>query len=705
MIQEQNFVLPVCNFPTKWQAVLFRNIGMVPLERIAAVLHTDENTLLSEAERLGIADVKYDPNFEKQGYLTIIRSNWYLLPTKQLTELLRCTEEELFYTLRDEDFLIVKLGHKKPSCEAVYYRPLSAEEIEETEKARLIISSVDVKDEARRFDFFKAKSADFVPSNYGGTRFIHGYLTPCGDAFLVDSEEYLSDELLSEYSRQGVNGIWMHGLLATLSPYPFISNRDAGYRERRKNLNKLIERCAKYGIKTYIYFNEPRCLPPEIGPKFPELTGHILSRGYSLCMCLPEIRRYLYDAFLDLLKECPIGGIMTITMSENPTHCRSKELETNCPRCKNVPFEELAATVNNIIKRAIDDSGRDTELIANLWSWSTARGWTKKQIIDGINLLDKGISVLLNSEFDLSIVKGGVAIQVEDYSISNPGPSAESKAALIHAKSCGHKVYAKIQANNSWECSVVPYLPLYDLIKEHIDNLAEIGVENFMLSWTLGGYPSPTLNYIANYRNMSLDEWYESYYGELSEVVKQGVRIISDSFREYPFACNHIYFSPQTLGPYNMWSANPEEKRSTMVCFAYDDYELWIDKYPYDVFVAQTGKMLNGWKMGIDILKQVAGKNKEVDDLIRYAEVAYIHLRADLIHTKYAYMKRDIRKYKNELIALARESAEDAKELSLLAKYDATIGYEASNHYFYTPHLLREKLLNTEKFINDLNSL
>jgi hypothetical protein len=154
-----------------------------------------------------------------------------------------------------------------------------------------------------------------------------------------------------------------------------------------------------------------------------------------------------------------------------------------------------------------------------------------------------------------------------------------------------------------------------------------------------------------------------------------------------------------------MWSPFPEEKRSTMVCFAYDDYELWTGKYPYEVFVSQTQKMLDGWKKGIEIFEEARGKSSDVDDLIRYAEVAYLHLRADLLHTKYAFMKRDIKKYKNELISLAKESAEDAKKLASLAAEDATIGYEASNHYYYTPHLLREKLLNAEKFIKEIEKL
>ncbi len=52
MINEQQMIMPICNFPTRWQAVLYRNTGMIPLERIAKVLGTDEKTLGKEAYRL-----------------------------------------------------------------------------------------------------------------------------------------------------------------------------------------------------------------------------------------------------------------------------------------------------------------------------------------------------------------------------------------------------------------------------------------------------------------------------------------------------------------------------------------------------------------------------------------------------------------------------------------------------------------------------
>ena len=142
MIEERNLTMPMCNFPTRWQAVLYRLAGMIPMERIAMVLKTDEATLVLEAKRLGIDDVKYDPKWESQGYQTIIRSMWFLLPTEQITELIMCSEEELFFTLRDEDFFIVKLGCHKPTCPAVYYSPLTDSEIKDTSTEAKSSSSV-----------------------------------------------------------------------------------------------------------------------------------------------------------------------------------------------------------------------------------------------------------------------------------------------------------------------------------------------------------------------------------------------------------------------------------------------------------------------------------------------------------------------------------------------------------------------------------
>ena len=68
--------LPVDNFPTKWQAVIFRNYGYVSLDKLALTLECEEETVKAEACRLGLENVVHDSVWEKNGYITTIRNNW-----------------------------------------------------------------------------------------------------------------------------------------------------------------------------------------------------------------------------------------------------------------------------------------------------------------------------------------------------------------------------------------------------------------------------------------------------------------------------------------------------------------------------------------------------------------------------------------------------------------------------------------------------
>ena len=52
---------------------------------------------------------------------------------------------------------------------------------------------------------------------------------------------------------------------------------------------------------------------------------------------------------------------------------------------------------------------------------------------------------------------------------------------------------AKVQFNNTWEISAVPYIPVPQLIVKHCENLRKAGVSGLMAAWTCGGYPSPNL--------------------------------------------------------------------------------------------------------------------------------------------------------------------------------------------------------------------
>ena len=691
-------------FPTKWQAVLFHNYGFVPAADLARVLGCEEKALEEERARLGLEYAPFQPVWRKKGYITLIRNNWFLLPYEQICDLLGIKEDRLDFILRNDDFLWVKLGDK-PYCEKVCYTPLTKEQIEKTNALAKQIKEYVRPQGMQPFEFFKkGKNTVSTRTYLIGKRIVHGYLSPCGDAFIEDSVGYMPDELLEEYASRGINGVWLHGVLSALSPYPFDESLSKDYPLRRKNMQALIDRCAKYGIKLYLYLNEPRALPENKFGKYAHLIGRKEDGYAALCFEQKETREYLYNAVKDLL--CGVqglGGIITITMSENLTHCNYRQ-HTNCPVCKNIPPEKSASAVNNVIQKAIRDSGKDVELIANLWGWSPFTGWTEEQTLRGVEMLDKDISVLCVSEYDLDIEKGGVKSKIIDYSISNPGPSEITKKTLKKAGERGNKTYAKIQTNNSWECSAVPYLPVFDLLYEHLKNLSQIGVKDYMLTWTLGGYPSPMLSMVASYaqdsKSFNLDKWYQEEYGDDCKLVKKAVGHFCEGFKDYPFSIDGLYFSPKTLGSANLWSLEKQEKRSTMVCYAYDDFENWTQPYPVDIYLSQYEKLLLEWKKGLDILhRDLAGKFGE---LTTFAKAAFAHFKADYLQTKFAMLKRDKEKNRAALKGLLQEEKSNAEMLLSLLYEDGRIGFEASNHYYYTDRNLVEKIILMDQLSESL---
>lgn len=697
--------LPENNFPTAWQTVIFRNYGIVKNERICSVLGISEERLICEATRLGLKSVNYNVKWEKSGYITIIRNNWQLLNYEQLLILLDFSEQKLDFILQNEDFLAVKLGSYKPRCEEIKYYPLNEKEIEKTNEIAKLIEEIILKEDRKVFDFFdvfKEEKIDAIKTE--GIRLIHGYLTPCGDVFLEDDEKYMPDSLLLSYAKVGINAVWVHGLLSALSPYPFDENLSKDYKIRRYKLINLINRCKKYGIKVYLYLNEPRGIPKEKLGKFSHLAGREENGLVNLCIENKEVQDYLYTAVKDLFENVNgLGGVLTITMSENPTHCNYVP-GNNCPNCKDIPAYVSASKVNNIIAKAVKDGDENAEVIANLWGWSQFMGWTDEETLKGIDLLDKEISVLAVSEYDLEIEKGGVKSRIIDYSIANPGPGEIAKNILAYAKQNGHKIYAKIQINNSWECSAVPYIPAFDLTFEHLVNLKKLGVENYMLTWTLGGYPSPTMDMIAKFNSLGdkfdLDEWYKGYFGKDGREVHKAVKLLCEGFREYPFSIESLYYSPKTLGLSNLWDIEPSVKSSLMVNYAYDDYRTWINPYPFEVYISQYNKLINKFEECICILSKLTN-NQLIEELLVFSKVALSHFKSDMLQTEYSKAKEENDKVKMKKI-VEKEKEEVVKLLNEIS-FSPCIGFETSNHYFYTERNLYEKLINLQRIEKQIN--
>lgn len=114
------------HFPTRLQAVIWRNWGMVPVARLARVLRTGPAQIRRLAGAMGLpSDPPVEEFWLKRGYLHVIRQNWHLLPYPQLLALIGWSADRMDYALREDDFLWGKLGGLKPAAAPVYYTPLT----------------------------------------------------------------------------------------------------------------------------------------------------------------------------------------------------------------------------------------------------------------------------------------------------------------------------------------------------------------------------------------------------------------------------------------------------------------------------------------------------------------------------------------------------------------------------------------------------
>lgn len=78
-------MLHLPHFPTTYQCVIFRNWGLVPVDRIAKVLGTDVDTVKTAAEAMGLDPQEpVCPDWMTKGYITIIHYNWHILLRRHL---------------------------------------------------------------------------------------------------------------------------------------------------------------------------------------------------------------------------------------------------------------------------------------------------------------------------------------------------------------------------------------------------------------------------------------------------------------------------------------------------------------------------------------------------------------------------------------------------------------------------------------------
>lgn len=686
--------LPAPHFPTRFQAFLWRNWGLVPAERLARVLRTTPQNARDSAQELGLpAEPAQTPPWLERGFITLIRANWHLLPYEQLLELLGWDEQKLLIYLKEEDFLWHKLGGEKPACPPLLWHPLSLREQEETTHLRKIVErhfpDRNVRASQPSFSFLGTHAhsplaGSSVPSAFE-LKLTYSYAAPCGDPLLKSPDLLYPDEELAAMKTWGINAVWLPVILYQLHPWPYAPEISENWKTRMDNLAKIAQRARRHGIAVYVYLNEPRCLPTPLFEKFPHLRGveYPHDNCTGLCTSTPEVQEYLEEAAAAVFGKIPdLGGCFLINMSENPSHCWSHRRGGECPRCAARKPEEVMTEVIHSLERGIHGGNPAARVLVYTWAWH-AYDWSFR----AVDLLPDGVEVLCVSEIAQVIHVGGAREVVEEYSMSQPGPGEWAQEIWKKARERGMPIHAKIQVNTTWECGSVPYIPVADLVEEHLTRLAEAGVNGLMISWSLGGYLGGNLGLL----NATPQQLAQALVGPKHATALQNTwHKLSEAFREFPFCILTVYHSPVQFGPANLLHARPTAWKATMVGFPYDDLETWRGEYPEDVYENQFARLTALWREGVKSLESTG-----LDDQLSIARALLCYFQS--VTSQIRFIRASAPRE-----ALLEEEIQTAKQLHQLMQQDARIGYEPSNHYFYTANDLMEKVICCEFLKNSV---
>jgi hypothetical protein len=693
--------LDFLHFPDKMHAFVFRNWNMMSPGKMAEITGTISRNIVDMAQRMGLPafNPQYTKNWKEHGYISLLRQNWHLLPYSQLLQLLDISASELAFRLKEDDFLFYKLGSLKPETKPLKYsEPNEAILNAEKRIAEIISTEFDSTFLMKSFKPFEFKPcAKAFTEKSENLRMLYPYSAGYGDPFLDNELKDFPEEMFEAYRDAGINGLWMQALLYNLVPWSHVPEMSGDYRRRRRNINKLTERAAKYGIGIYFYFNEPRTIPKKYADKFIELKGIETDDAIGLCTSKKPILDYIEHSMKELFAVCQgLAGIFVITRSENTTNCASHARKDECPLCAKRSKDEIISELINAMAKGISSSKTEARVMAYTWAWE------KDYINNLIAKLAPNVSVLSVSEWGIQTDCEGYKSKVVDYSISHPGPSERAMANWHKADKCNLSKVAKIQINNSWELSAVPYIPVFDIIERHLDKLHSLGVNDFMLCWTLGGQPTPMFGLLDKRKEKLLKELYgDEAFSEISEAVK----CFSDAFEHFPFdQTAAIYNAPQNYGPMNLIYEQPTGYDATMLGFPYDDLDAWRSIYPADVFLRAFKHITTGWENGLKLLDKAISKipnclMKNFDELKRYAAASYCHFKSTENQICFIIMRSE-EQLSEEIVALLQNEIELCKCLATLQGQDSKIGFEASNHYYYTPNLLMEKVLNCRDIIS-----
>jgi len=501
-------------------------------------------------------------------------------------------------------------------------------ETADTEGARRAL--VWIEDELRRREgaYLPAGTVERIPH-------MHARITRCffspinrppkyGDE-LSDDIDYYPDEYLNRLMHDGANGVWIYTRFSDLVESSYLTHYGKGREARIEKLNRVIAKCARYGIGVYIFAIEPVALTDEEAEKYPEAAGaHVYGGRRTFCTNTQFGKDFCEEAGRRLFESAPgLAGYISITYGERSTSCSSAYRECDCPRCKDIaPGLVLSQAVD-----ALTAGMKKAKPSAKLVSWTYGhRVWEMEDILEYVRHAPDGVALMQNFDDMGYEDQLGKMRQAVDYWLSYIGPSELFRLTAEEAKANDREMFAKMQVCCSHEVASVPYVPVPGIIYKKYKGAHDLGVTGVMQCWYFGNYPSLMSKAAGElaFEDFSRGEeaFLESlaaiYWGQSrAKTVVRAWRYFERSYRLYPMNVMFSYYGP--MHDSVVWELQLKPKNFSLprtwqtldptdgdrIC------EALLEGHTLTEAITLTGRMVTFWNAGLKELEKLTDLDAE----------------------------------------------------------------------------------------------
>ena len=384
---------------------------------------------------------------------------------------------------------------------------------------------------------------------------------------LMDDVDYYPEAYLDRLAHEGVNGLWLTVEWRDLAETSYTA-RSPDADRRLAKLRRTVDRCLKYGIKTWIFCIEPKSVAKDdpLYREHPELFGSAVGWDGRALMCTatPAAQRYIEESVKDIFTRVPrLGGIMMIAHGERDTTCLSpiscvdgSRRNGGCARCADLEPWQIYRNTTDAIVRGIRAAGSDAEYIS--WFYQPQlQPQRAPWVAECARHVPEGVTLAYNFESGAVKEQVGRSRNGGDYWLSFVGPADGFKMVAEAGRRAGCSVGAKIQVCNSHEVATVPFVPVPGLLYRKYRAMKEAGVTTVLQCWYFGNYPS-VMNKAAG--ELSFDDFEDDedaflkklaapYWGEDAAFVAGIWKKFSDAYAEYPLSNDIQYYGPFHAGP------------------------------------------------------------------------------------------------------------------------------------------------------------